>query len=106
MRWLKLFTTTAFVFGVVLLIAWPWVLGPQPDAEATSRKVVAEWGLRALIYFFVTCISFLSAALGSWLIMRRARREFTDIKLKAVEELVEGSLRDHSKQRPKDTTNE
>lgn len=95
MRGLKLFTSASFIFGVVLLVAWPWLLGPQPAATGTNRRIVAEWGVKALIYFLLCCIAFLSSATGAWLIMRRTRREFTSMSRQNVKELVEGSLRDH-----------
>jgi len=93
---LKVVTTSLFVFGGLLLLLWPVILGPRPTAEA-ERTVIAQWGVRALVYFFVTSITFLSAAFCSVLIMRANRMRYLEEMKSNVKELIEGSLEDHGK---------
>lgn len=95
MRALKLWTTVAFVFGIVLLLISPWVIGPRPVDP--TRQELARYGVRALTYFGVTCIAFLGAATGAMLIARRMRREAREERMGAIKELIEGSLRDHKR---------
>lgn len=95
MRFLKVLTTTFFVFGVGLLLAWPWLLGAKPT---TGRKELAEWGIKALLYFLFTTLAFLASAFGAWMIMRRQRQEFIAEAKENMQNLVEGTLKDHGRE--------
>lgn len=93
---LKIVTTALVIFGVLLLLCWPLVLGARPPADS-SRQVLAQWGARSLTYFLVTSMVFLSAAFGAVLIMRRNRLKYLAEVRENVRELIEGSLHDHGK---------
>lgn len=92
---LNVVTTTLLVFGVALLVCWPLVLGGRPPSSAPRE--LANWGARALTYFLLTSMAFLSAAFGAVLIMRRNRLEFLQEAKHNVRDLIEGSLQDHGK---------
>lgn len=93
---LNVVTTSLLIFGVLLLLCWPLALGGRPSPEA-PRAELANWGARALTYFLLTSMSFLAAAFGAVLIMRRNRREFLIEAKRNVRDLIEGSLQDHDK---------
>ncbi len=96
---LKVVTTALLVCGVLLLLCWPLILGEKPSPDA-PRKELANWGARALTYFLLTSMAFLSAAFGAALIMRRNRQEFLLEAKRNVRDLIEGSLNDHGKSDP------
>ncbi|MBL8060296.1 MAG: hypothetical protein JNK63_06230 [Chthonomonas sp.] len=93
---LNVVTTSLLIFGVLLLLCWPIALGGRPSPDA-PRAELANWGARALTYFLLTSMAFLSAAFGAVLIMRRNRREFLVEAKQNVRDLIEGSLKDHEK---------
>ncbi|MBX7132985.1 MAG: hypothetical protein K1X67_09945 [Fimbriimonadaceae bacterium] len=93
---LKILTSTLFVAGILMLLAWPLVMAdrPNPDAE---RKVLAAFGLKMLIYFGATAITFLATAICALLLVRRAKLEFRDQASENLRGLIEGTLRDHGR---------
>lgn len=93
---LKVLTTALLIFGTLLLLCWPFILGPRPGPDS-ARAVMAQWGARSLTYFMVTSMVFLSAAFGAALIMRRNRLKYLDEMRSNVRDLIEGSLNDHGK---------
>lgn len=96
---MKWWTTGTLVFGLLLLGAWPWILGPRPPADS-PRVELAQYGLRVLIYFGVTCLAFLTAALLAWRLARQTREAFRAELRANLDDLVEGTLRDHDRPRP------
>lgn len=93
---LKILTSALLLFGAALLVAWPWVLGPRP-ASGAGRQAVAQWGAYALLYFLVTCLTFLSAAFCAALLMRANRLRYLEEMRENLKDLVEGSLNDHGR---------
>lgn len=91
-------TASFFIFGIVLLLAWPFVLGPTPPDDAT-RSQLAQYGVRTLLYFFVTCTAFLASAVCAVILMRRNREMYREKLRENVEELIEGTLHDHQKRK-------
>lgn len=101
MKTLKIMTTGFLIAGLVMLFAWPWAVGKRPIDKPHSeieKKDLARYGIRALTYFTLTTCTFLAAATGAVLIIRRTRREFVDNEIKIVRGLVEGSLKDHERE--------
>jgi len=93
---LKVLTTAFVLAGLALLILWPWLVGPRPDASA-GRLALASYGQRLLMYFGVTALTWLGAAFCAWLLIRQTRREYLESLHKNVQSLIEGSLRDHER---------
>ena len=98
MRFLKVFTTAVFLVGLLALASWPWFVGPRP--EAGQPRALQMYGMRMLILFAVSAGSFVGAAFGAWLIMRRQRAEYSKGLTKNIRDLIEGSLDDHAKPQP------
>ncbi len=91
----RVVTTSLLILGLILLLAWPFVVGGRP-AETAPRREMAEYGLRVLIYFGLTCATFLGAAIGALVVARRAREEFLEKQSENLNDLLEGTLRDHT----------
>lgn len=79
-----------------MLICWPFVIGARPEVGA-EREVIARYGIRALAYIGLMCMTFLSAAFCATLIIRRNRAQYAEELTQNLRELVEGSLSDHGK---------
>lgn len=94
--WLKVLTSGFLAAGVAMLLFWVKLIGPKPAKGATDKQL-AEYGIRLLTYFGVTCILFLATAICAILLIRRARREFLEDMRGNYEDLVEGTLQDHGR---------
>lgn len=93
---LKILTSTLFIAGILMLLAWPLVMADRPNPDA-ARKVLAAFGLKMLIYFGATAITFLATAICALLLVRRAKLEFRDQASENLRGLIEGTLRDHGR---------
>lgn len=93
---LKFWTTALLVFGIAMLLAWPWLVGPRPPSTA-ARVELVNYGVRVAIYFAVTCIVFLTDAFLAWRLMRAAREEFAERRVENLRDLMEGALHDHER---------
>lgn len=93
---LKVLTTTAFVFGLLCLLLWPLLLGPRPGPGA-SRQDLARYGLRFLTYYGVTSAAFVATAVFAVLLARQTRREYLERTRENLQDLIEGTLRDHGR---------
>lgn len=93
---LKVLTTTFLIAGVLLMLAWPFVVGPRPPVEATNVQK-ALWGQKALLYFLFTASAWLMTAMSAFLLARQSHREFLEQERDNLKSLIEGTLRDHGK---------
>jgi len=93
---LKVLTTALVVFGIVLMVGWPWLVGPKPPAEA-GTQALATYGQRLMIYFLVTVSTWITVAVLALIIARRARDEFLAEEKENLRQLIEGTLRDHER---------
>lgn len=96
MRRLKIATTTSMVFGVGMLVLWPWVLGQAPGKDA-PRGQMEDYAVRFLIYVTVLLINFFVTVVLSYLMVRKVREEFLDKSKENLQHLMEETLRDHAK---------
>lgn len=95
MRW-KLLTGASFVTGLAMMLLWPVAIGARPGEDAPRREL-AEWGVRSLLYFGLTCVAFLLAALFAWLWMRDTRIRYLRESKRNLDDLIESTLQDHAK---------
>ncbi len=91
---LKVLTTAFLVLGLLLMLAWPIVVGPRPDRGA-DRVLQARWGQRVLLYFGATAGTWVVVAGLAWLTVRQARREILELERQNVRSLIEATLKDH-----------
>lgn len=95
MRTAQVLTTACVIAGIVLLVIWPFAL--RPPAHDAGRRVLAEHGIRSLIYFGGVSIVWLGAAASAWWLARLKLQEFHRLEQENLKSLIEGSLRDHQK---------
>ncbi len=93
---LKVLTASFVVFAVILMVGYPWILGPKPHDFLRSEAYV----VRAVIYMCAVIFALVGAAISSLMILRRAREEYRIEKEKLLRDLLESSLRDHKKHPP------
>lgn len=90
---LKVLTTISVLTSIAMLVAWPWMIGPQPEA----RKERLEWILKASQYFVVLLLVLFLTVVLAWLLARKQREEYQKEKLANLQDLIEGTLRDHGR---------
>lgn len=93
---MKVLTTGFFLFGLLMMLGWPFFLGQRPGDGATKEEL-ANFGMRGLIYFGVTAGAFLISAILAIRLARLTRQRYADEAKDNLKELVEGSLRDHGR---------
>ena len=91
----KVVTTALVLLGLAMLVGLPFVLGERPPED--DQVALARYGAWLLTYFGVTCLVWLSAAMGAVFVARNARRQLVDDQKENVRTLVEESLRDHGR---------
>lgn len=96
---LKVVTTVLFTFGILLLIGWPWIVGPRPEG---TRQVEAAYALKLGVYFIVVLLTFFFAALSAFLLARRERQALREEAKQNIQELIEGTLRDHESKKQRE----
>jgi hypothetical protein len=95
---LKVVTSTLLLAGLLLLLAWPFVVSGRPPKEAPPKEL-AQFGLKLLIYFLVTALTFLATAIAALFLARRAKDEYREQASENLKGLIEGTLRDHGSAR-------
>jgi type VI protein secretion system component VasK len=92
----KLATTLFLVAGLLLLAAWPWLVGPQPPASA-GRQTLEEYVVRFGIYLILLLLVWFTTAVLAVLSARRARDAYREKAMENLQNLIEGTLQDHGK---------
>lgn len=93
---IKVVVSVLAVLGVLLMLGFPVIYRTHPGDGAPPREL-AIFGTRMLAYFGITCVVWLAAAMASIFLVRQARKDFLEMEARNLQELVEGSLRDHQK---------
>lgn len=103
---LKAVVTSLVIFGILLLAMWPWLLGnpPKKPAEPTSSKISRQYRdkqvrylTKSAFYISTLLLTFFSATVCAWLLVRQARNEYLMNTSDNLKELIEGTLKDHEK---------
>lgn len=95
---LKVATTACVLFGLALMIGWPWLVGPRPPASEGPR-ILAEYGQKLLIYFLLTAGVWLTVAILALIMARRARLDYLEEHREMTQRLIEETLKDHARKR-------
>ena len=93
---LKVLTTALVIFGVILMLCWPLIVGERPPADA-GTKILAAFGQRMMIYFLITVGVWMSVAVLAVVIARQTRDQFLAEERENLNKLIEGTLHDHNK---------
>jgi hypothetical protein len=92
---LKVLTTALVVCGFAMVLAIPFMLGQKP--EGGDQLELARFGARVLLFFGLTCIVWIAAAVCAIVLARRARTEFLQDQGENIKSLIEGTLHDHGR---------
>ncbi len=92
--------TALVLFGVLMLLAWPWILGKQPSPE--HHRALQLYSLKFGIYVCALLIVFFANAALAWVVWRKAREEYREQALNNMKFLIEATLADHRKADEKD----
>ncbi|MEA2551892.1 MAG: hypothetical protein QOJ65_68 [Fimbriimonadaceae bacterium] len=88
---LRAATTFLMLFGLVLSLGYPWIIGPKPALHAQQ----GPFAIRLGVYMILIICSFLGAAVCAILMMRRAREAYREETRQNLEDLIETTLRTH-----------
>lgn len=94
--WLRLGVTLSFLAGAFLMAAWPMIVG-APPRDRSDREALADYASRSTTMFGILLAIFFITAVLAWLLVRRARAEFRETSRKNLQELIEGTLKDHER---------
>jgi uncharacterized membrane protein (DUF485 family) len=90
---LRVVTTVLMIAGLVLVFSFPWLVGPRP--ESASARDLESYTVRFGVYVMSLLILFFTTMVMAFIAIRRAQAEFRETSLQNMQELVEGTLRDH-----------
>ena len=74
---MKLFTTACILIGVLMIVAWPWLLGPAPKRGQPKAKFLA-YTQRSSAYLAGMCVCLVGSTVGSILIVRKTKRDYAE----------------------------
>jgi len=81
------------VLGIGLLVGWPWILGPRPDAD-DSRAVRRAYAQRLSWLLGGMTGALVASGVGSLLIVRRAKAEYREASMRNLKQLADLAERD------------
>jgi cbb3-type cytochrome oxidase subunit 3 len=91
---LKISVTALFLFGLLLMAAYPWLIGSPPNAKAPRPEQIS-FVVRFVVYVFTLFLTFISTIVLSWVLVRNTRKQFEAEARENLKELIEGTLKDH-----------
>lgn len=94
MRSLRIVTGVLAAIGIGTVLSYPITVGVPPSREE-SLAVRKGWAFRLATFTAVSSISFLGAAIGAVLIVRRVRQEFAEKSLMNLTELITAEVESH-----------
>lgn len=92
---LKIITTALMIMGVAMLLAFPFVIGPQP-ARAEGQRALAEYAIKFGSYIIIAVLIFAGAILCSIIMLRQIRKEMRQMAENNMQAFVSGTLEDHA----------
>ncbi|HSI73344.1 MAG TPA: hypothetical protein VK934_09205 [Fimbriimonas sp.] len=90
---LKAITTVMIVVCLVMLFAWPMLMGDRPGPAAPKIENKA-FAVRFVTYISVMVLCLIVAAAASIGIMRRTAAEYRALQMDNMRDLIEATLRD------------
>ncbi|MDX2064551.1 MAG: hypothetical protein SFX74_02295 [Fimbriimonadaceae bacterium] len=84
---MKVATALCMIVCVLVMASYPWTVG-KPPARSESVPVRRDYAIRSATYFGTICLTLIGAAVGSWLILRRARHDYREASRNNLERLV------------------
>ena len=94
---LKIATSTFLIAGILLLVAWPWLVGPVPNSREAGQRAMQEYAVRFGIYIIVLLLVWFVTAMLAIFVARQARQSYREEAMENFQHLMEETLRDHGK---------
>lgn len=98
---LKFWTTVTLIFGVLALLAFPFILARKPASDA-PREMRAQFAMLMTSYTVLLLIVFFVLTVLAWRVMVKQREEYRRASLENLKDLVEGTLQDHQRKQDHD----
>ena len=98
---LRLLTTFFLLFGIILMMGFPWVLRARPPHDA-SKLELQHYSILFGTYLTIDMLAFIGSAICAILMVRQVRRAYSSKTRENLEELVESALRQHQRPGTKD----
>lgn len=92
----KAITTALLVTGLLMLVLWPKFVGPTPATDA-PRAAKRQYLRYAAFYVSGILVCIFGAAVGAVFVARQMRNEYREQAKENLNELLEGTLKDHGK---------
>ena len=92
---LKIITTALMITGVAMLLAFPLVIGPQPD-RSEGQRALAEYAIKFGSYIIIAVLIFAGAIVCSIIMLRQIRKEMRQMAEHNMQAFVSGTLEDHA----------
>lgn len=96
MKWA---TTAFFTATILLLVTWPWFVG-KPPAAAAPRVQHVSYAVHFSVYIVALLLCAFFSLVCAFSVIQRQREEYREEARKNLNELIEGTLRDHEKKQP------
>ena len=94
---LKRATSFFVVFGLILLLGFPWIVGVKPPGRGTALE---QYSVRFGVFVIITTLLFVGAAFCALLLIRKTREEYRAASRQNLDDLVESALRTHQNRPP------
>jgi hypothetical protein len=94
---LKILTGLFFSIGLLLMLGWPFIVGPAPDVQVEGQAAMRAYARAAVFYFGAMLISFFATVVCAWLLLRQMRKDYHDESLHNLRGLIEETLKDHGR---------
>lgn len=86
---MKIFTTACILIGVLMIVAWPWLLGPAPKRGQPKAEFLS-YTQRSSAYLAGMCLCLVGSTVGSILIVRKTKRDYAEQTRDNIRKLVAG----------------
>jgi hypothetical protein len=94
---LKAAATFFLILGIAMLVAWPWIVGAQPDVKESGRRALEEYVVRFGIYIIAVLFVWFVTAVLAIMVARQARNAYREEAMLNFQQLMEETLKDHGK---------
>lgn len=85
---MKIFTWACLLAGLLLMLGWPWLMGPAPR-EGAPRQQLLAYTVRSQYYIGGLVLCLVGAGVGSLLVVRQAKRQYAELSRQNMERLVD-----------------
>lgn len=97
MRSLKIATTSSMVFGLLLLVLWPWIIGERPPAGPEHAQELKAYATKLMTYMTTVLLTFGATIFLSYRLVKVSQEQFRQQSMENLRRLIEGATEDHGR---------